>query len=76
MDRKVRFRVGPKSSIALKYLRSRIGTTLAAHLRGDNFEDIQTAWEDLAMLVLGKIKPKSDDKRQEYITLVMNRRAV
>ncbi len=75
VDRKVRFRVEPKSSIALKYLRNHIGTTLAAHFRGEQLEGLQTAWQELAMLVLGKVKPKSEERRQEYITLVMNRRA-
>ncbi|KAI0094612.1 P-loop containing nucleoside triphosphate hydrolase protein [Irpex rosettiformis] len=74
VDRKVRFRVHPKSSIALKYLRSHIGTTLAAHFRGDKLGDVQNTWEEMAMLVLGKIKPKSEERRQEHITLVMNRR--
>ncbi|KAI0702499.1 P-loop containing nucleoside triphosphate hydrolase protein [Cytidiella melzeri] len=76
VDRKVRFRVEPKTSVALKYLRNHIGTILASRCRGERLGDAQTAWQDLAMLVLGKVKPKTEEKKQEYITLVMNRRLV
>jgi ATP-dependent RNA helicase DHX29 len=74
VDRKVRFRLEPKASIALKHLRSHIGTMLASHFRGEQQEDVQTLWQDIAMLVLGKVKPKTEERKQEYITLVMNRR--
>ncbi|KAI0348676.1 P-loop containing nucleoside triphosphate hydrolase protein [Trametopsis cervina] len=73
VDRKVRFRVEPKTNVALKYLRNHIGTMLSSHFRGDKLGDLQTDWEDLALLVLGKVKPQTE-KKPETITLVTNRR--
>jgi len=73
VDRKVRFRVDPKTSIALKYLRDNIGTTLASRFRGDQLGTAQISWQDIAMMVLGRVKPKFEDKKPEFMTLVVNR---
>ena len=72
MDRKVRFRLDPKASIALKYLRNHIASMLASQFRGERSIASQD-WENIALRVLGKVKPKVEEKRQETVTLVVNR---
>lgn len=72
LDRKVRFRLDAKAGIALKYLRTHIGSMLASQFRGDQ-SSTSPDWEDIAFMVLGKVKPKTEERRQETVTLVVNR---
>lgn len=73
LDRKVRFRLDPKAGIALKYLRNHIASMLASQFRGKR-STIAQDWEDIAMMVLGKVKPVNEEKKQqETVTLVVNR---
>ena len=73
MDKKVRFSIGPKASVALKYLRRQLATTLAAHFSGKPVSGPDAVWEDTAMAILGKIKPEEEEKKQETLKLVVNR---
>lgn len=73
VDRKIRFRLSPKSGVALKILRNQLSTLLSVQLRGDPLILSQLQWYELAMMVLGKIKPKNPDENQENITVVVNR---
>ncbi|GLB36275.1 putative P-loop containing nucleoside triphosphate hydrolase protein [Lyophyllum shimeji] len=57
IDRKIKFRIPPKSNIALKFLRSQLGSLLAHQFRGKTLSESQLLWNELAMMVLGKIKP-------------------
>ncbi|KAH9946814.1 P-loop containing nucleoside triphosphate hydrolase protein [Amylocystis lapponica] len=73
IDRKIRFRIPPKSGIALKILRTQLGSLLSTQLRCKPLVESQVLWNDLAMMVLSKVKPKGEEEYQERVTLVVNR---
>ncbi|KAI0785954.1 P-loop containing nucleoside triphosphate hydrolase protein [Abortiporus biennis] len=73
IDRKIKFRVEPKSSIALKFLRNQLGQLLASQFRGVNLDETQKQWDELATMVLGKVKIKDPMEREESVTVVVNR---
>lgn len=64
----------PKASIALKLLRSNIGSLLSTQLRGKPLTETQLLWNELAMMVLGKVKIQQPVEQQDSLTLVINRR--
>ena len=51
IDRKVRFRIPPKVSIALKLLRTNLGSILAAQFRTRPLTESQVRWNEIAMIV-------------------------
>ena len=53
--------MSPKTSIALKALRARLSTILAAQFRGRELTEQEKRWNDVAMRVLGKVKPPQPD---------------
>ncbi|THU91743.1 P-loop containing nucleoside triphosphate hydrolase protein [Dendrothele bispora CBS 962.96] len=60
IDRKIRFQLSPKANIALKILRSRLGTLLENQFRGKKvLVESQLHWQELAMMTLGKVKQES-----------------
>lgn len=61
LDRKIRFRVAPKTNLALKYLRDQLSNNLAAQMRGRTLTEQQKQWSELAMFVLGRPKPDQDN---------------
>ena len=73
IDRKIKFHIEPKSSIALKLLRNNLGQLLASQFRGIPLDKKQTQWNDLAMMVLGKIKIKDPAEKEESVTVIVNR---
>lgn len=73
LDRKIRYSVSPKASVALKYLRREMASTLAMHFSGKPVTGSDAVWEDTAMAMLGKVKPEDSEKKAEKITLVANR---
>ncbi|KAH0590581.1 hypothetical protein H2248_000717 [Termitomyces sp. 'cryptogamus'] len=56
IDRKIKFRISPKSNIALKFLRIQLWSLLAHQFRGKPLTESQVLWNEIAMLVLGKVK--------------------
>ena len=56
IDRKIKFRVPGRASVALKYLRHHLATILANQIRGKPLSESQLLWNELAMTVLGKVK--------------------
>lgn len=56
IDKKIRYRLTPKISIALKYLRTNLSNILAAQFRAKKLTEQQQRWNDLVMLVLSKVK--------------------
>ena len=73
VDRKVRFNIGPKASVALKCLRKQLATTLSTHFSGKPVSGHDAEWEDTAMAILGKVKPEEEEKKPEKLKLVVNR---
>lgn len=73
VDRKIKFRVQPRSGIALKILRNHLADLLSTQMRIKPLTESQTLWDDVAMMVLGKVKPREPGEYQENITLVVNR---
>ncbi|EJD52139.1 P-loop containing nucleoside triphosphate hydrolase protein [Auricularia subglabra TFB-10046 SS5] len=61
LDRKIRFRVAPKTNLALKYLRDQLSGILAVQMRGRDLTEQQKRWFELAMFVLGRRKPDQDN---------------
>ena len=74
IDRKLKFQVDAKTGVALKRLRNEVGQLLASQYRGQALVETQVNWNDIAMLVLGKVKQKDPDEKEETITLVVHRR--
>ncbi|KAJ3851495.1 P-loop containing nucleoside triphosphate hydrolase protein [Lentinula lateritia] len=56
IDRKVKFQIAPKTNIALKFLRTQLTSLLAYQFRGKILTESHILWNDLALMVLGKVK--------------------
>lgn len=69
LDRKVRFRVGGKTNLAVKYLRDQLSSILAAVMRGRALTDAQMRWYELAMLLMGRRKAVQEDA-VETVTII------
>ncbi|PIL32118.1 hypothetical protein GSI_06824 [Ganoderma sinense ZZ0214-1] len=74
IDRKVRFHIQPKASIALKLLRNNLSSILSAQLRTRPLTESQVRWNEIAMMILGKIKLEGPPQLQDGVTLVINNR--
>ncbi|KAI0639258.1 P-loop containing nucleoside triphosphate hydrolase protein [Trametes polyzona] len=74
IDRKVRFRIQPKASIALKLLRNNLGTILATQFKIRPLSESQLRWDEIAMMILGKVKPEAPPQLQDGVTVVINNR--
>ncbi|KAH9857918.1 P-loop containing nucleoside triphosphate hydrolase protein [Lenzites betulinus] len=74
IDRKVRFRIEPKASIALKLLRNNLGSILATQFKTRSLTESQLRWDEIAMMILGKVKPEGPPQMPEAVTLVINNR--
>ncbi|KAI5124610.1 hypothetical protein M0805_004220 [Coniferiporia weirii] len=55
IDRKIRYRLAPKTGIALKHLRAQLAGVLSAQFRGKELTERQQKWNELAVRVLGKV---------------------
>ncbi|KAG6888975.1 hypothetical protein C0995_004614 [Termitomyces sp. Mi166 len=62
IDRKIKFKIPPKSNIALKFLRAQLWSLLAYQFRGKTMTESQLLWNEIAMLVLGKVKLVAGDQ--------------
>jgi len=56
IDRRIKFRIPGRTTVALKYLRHHLATILANQIRGKPLSESQALWYELAMVVLGKAK--------------------
>lgn len=56
IDRKVKFQLAPKTNIALKILRTQLASLLAYQFRGKVVTESHILWNELALMVLGKVK--------------------
>ncbi|KAJ3995009.1 P-loop containing nucleoside triphosphate hydrolase protein [Lentinula boryana] len=56
IDRKIKFQVAPKTNIALKFLRTQLASLLGYQFRGKILTESQILWNELALMVLGKVK--------------------
>ena len=74
IDRKIRFRIPPKASIALKLLRNNLASILSTQFRTRPLSESQVRWNEIAMMILGKIKPEGPPQLQDGVTLVINSR--
>ena len=70
IDRKVKFRLSPKMGVAIKLLRAQISSLLSTQMRTKPLSELQILWNELAMMVLGKMRPDEPDRQLESITLV------
>ncbi|KAG6842553.1 hypothetical protein C0991_000079 [Blastosporella zonata] len=61
IDRKIKFNIPPKTNIALKFLRTQLWSLLAQQFRGKPLAESQVLWNEIAMLVLGKVKVEADE---------------
>ncbi len=69
IDRKIKFRVAPKTNIALKHLRTQLATVLSQQLRGKALNESQILWNEMALLVLGKLKV--EDENEVSISIIV-----
>jgi ATP-dependent RNA helicase DHX29 len=70
IDRKIKFRIPPKSNIALKFLRSQLSALLAHQFRGKFLAESQIFWNEVALKVLGKGKMKEDEGTNDPIVVI------
>ncbi|KAG5654781.1 hypothetical protein H0H81_003789 [Sphagnurus paluster] len=68
IDRKIKFHISPKSNIALKFLRTQLGSLLAHQFRGKGLTTEQIPWNEIALMVLGKVKADVQDQPIVVIT--------
>ncbi|KAK0506080.1 P-loop containing nucleoside triphosphate hydrolase protein [Armillaria luteobubalina] len=69
IDRKIKFRVAPKTNIALKHLRTQLATVLSQQLRGKVLNESQILWNEMALSVLGKVKV--EDENEVSISIIV-----
>ncbi|RDB29553.1 putative helicase C15C4.05 [Hypsizygus marmoreus] len=69
IDRKIKFRVAPKANVALKFLRSQLGSLLAHQFRGKTLTESQILWNEIALMVLGKVKVEADPSEQRSVVI-------
>ena len=74
IDRKIRFRIPPKASIALKLLRNNLASILSTQFRTRPLSESQVRWNEIAMMILGKVQLESPPQLQDGVTLVVNNR--
>ncbi|KAE9410966.1 HA2-domain-containing protein [Gymnopus androsaceus JB14] len=67
IDRKVKFQIAPKTNIALKILRTQLASLLAYQFRGKILTESHILWNELALMVLGKVK--IEDSQAPSITI-------
>jgi len=56
VDRKINYRFGPKTAVALKVLREQMASILSLQMRGKSLDKVQMEWYELAMQVLKHLK--------------------
>ena len=71
IDRKVKFRVGPRVNIALKHLREHLDSILATQMRGRPLTESQSRWNDLALAILRHIKMEGDEEEPKQPTMTL-----
>lgn len=69
IDRKIKFRIPSKSNIALKFLRGQLGSLLAHQFRGKILTESQILWNDISLMVLGKIKVEDEGSEPPVILI-------
>jgi len=74
IDKKIKFQISPKAHIALKYLRSQLGSLLAHQFRGKPLLESQVPWNELALTVLGKGKIDQDVEAGEHGPVLVSNR--
>ncbi|KAF5377628.1 hypothetical protein D9615_005290 [Tricholomella constricta] len=62
IDRKIKFRISPKSNIALKFLRTQLGSLLAHQFRGKTLTESQILWNEISLMALGKVKLDAEEQ--------------
>ncbi|TFK57142.1 P-loop containing nucleoside triphosphate hydrolase protein [Heliocybe sulcata] len=70
VDRKLKWRVAPKTNVALKVLRNNLASLLAQQFRGKPLVESQVLWHELGMAVLGKMKIEDDNGGQTPQTTI------
>jgi len=70
IDRKIKFQIPAKSNIALKLLRGQISFLLAQQFRGKPLTESQIQWNEVGLMVLGKIKLKDESDKGLLLTKV------
>ncbi|ETW87318.1 hypothetical protein HETIRDRAFT_413634 [Heterobasidion irregulare TC 32-1] len=70
IDRKIKFRLPPKTNVALKYLRTQLNLLLASQLRGKPLTESQVLWMEVAMAVMGKLKLEKDSDEQQQNSIL------
>jgi ATP-dependent RNA helicase DHX29 len=72
IDRKVKFHISPKSNVAIKILRSHLGSLLAQQFRGKPLSESQSLWFEMALMVLGKAKIEATEGQEHLPMVVIN----
>ncbi|KIY45455.1 pre-mRNA-splicing factor ATP-dependent RNA helicase prp22 [Fistulina hepatica ATCC 64428] len=61
VDRRIRFKVDPKTNVALKCLRDRVTSILAQIFGGRLLTESHVRWNDIATMVLGRMKVEGNE---------------
>ncbi|KAI0257581.1 P-loop containing nucleoside triphosphate hydrolase protein [Lactifluus subvellereus] len=67
IDRKIKFRIPAKTNLALKCLQKKLAAVLSERLRNKPSIESQERWTEMALLVLGKLRPERDQNEQTVV---------
>jgi ATP-dependent RNA helicase DHX29 len=60
VDRKIKFQFAPKTAVAIRYLREQLVSIIATRMRNRLLTPEQEKWNELAMMVLRRMKVTED----------------
>jgi ATP-dependent RNA helicase DHX29 len=72
VDRKIRFRIPPKTNLALKYLRSKLLVVLSERLQKKRSTGSQERWMEMALVILGKLRPEESNSETVVLDIIRN----
>jgi ATP-dependent RNA helicase DHX29 len=71
VDRKVKYRLAPRANIAMKILRTQLGSILAQQFRGKPLTESHIQWHKLAMVALGRTKLETEIEQSTSTKMVI-----
>lgn len=71
VDRKIKYRLAPRTNVAVKILRTQLSGILAQRFRGKPLTESQICWHKLAMTALGRIKLEAETEEPTSAKIVI-----
>jgi len=67
VDRKIKFLIPAKTNLALKCLQKQLAAVLSERLQNKPSTESQERWMEMALIVLGKLRPERDRNEQTIV---------